>query len=84
MEGVKRVITTILVSLICGYGICGLLFLEKKADETVWNEGYCNCGGKWELNDIEHIKNGGDLYYYTCDNCNSLIRTHSHFRQKED
>ena len=74
---VKRIIITALASLIVGFGIAGAFALERLGDESVWNEGYCECGCEWKLLNIQHIKNGGDNYYYACDDCGDSIMTHS-------
>ena len=78
-DGWKKVVVAIIVALAIGFGISGLFALERKGDEIAWNNGYCECGTKWELVDIEHLKNSGELYYYGCDNCGTVIRTHSNF-----
>ena len=44
-----------------------------------WNNGHCECGTEWELVNIEHFRNSGELYYYDCNNCGTVIRTHSNF-----
>ena len=78
-DGWKKVVVAIIVSLAIGFGISGLFALERKGDEKVWNNGHCKCGTEWELVDVEHLRNSGDLYYYDCNNCGTMIRTHSYF-----
>lgn len=81
-KGLKKNIATIFIALAIGFGFSGLLTLEKKSDEMVWNNGHCECGTKWKLVNIEHLKNNsGELYYYNCDNCNIIIRLHSNFNK---
>lgn len=75
-----RVIAIILISSMVGCGIAGLFWLGHKFDEQSWNGGLCPCGEKWRLVNVEHKKNGGDLYYYTCDECNNTIRTNSNMK----
>lgn len=75
----KRVVACIIISLAIGFGISGLFMLERKGDEMSWNNGHCECGTEWELVDVEHLKNSGELYYYGCDNCGTVIKTHSNF-----
>ena len=78
-DGWKKVVVSIIFALAIGFGISGLFALERKGDEMVWNNGYCECGTEWELVNIEHLKNSGELYYYGCDGCGAVIRTHSNF-----
>lgn len=78
-DGWKKVVVAIIVALAIGFGISGLFALERKGDEMAWNNGHCECGTEWELVDVEHLKNSGELYYYGCDNCGAVIRTHSNF-----
>ena len=78
-SGCKKVIVATIISLVIGFGISGLFALERRGDEIAWNNGNCECGGEWHLFDIEHLKNSGKLYYYECENCFDVIRTHSRF-----
>ena len=80
-DGWKQVVVTIIVALAIGFGLSGLFALERKGDEMAWNGGHCECGAEWELVDIERLKNSGNLYYYGCDNCGDVIKTHSNFRK---
>ena len=75
----KKIIVAIIISLAVGFGISGLFALERKGDEMAWNGGHCGCNTEWELVNVEHLKNGGELYYYGCDNCGRIIKTHSNF-----
>lgn len=76
---IMNIIVTIILALIIGFGLTGLLFLEHKVDEQIFNGGYCQCGGDWELFDIEYRKNSGSLYYYKCNNCKEVIELHTNF-----
>lgn len=78
-DGWKKAVVAIIVSLAIGFGISGLFVLERKGDERAWNNGHCHCGTEWELINVEHLKNSGELYYYGCDDCGAMIRTHSNF-----
>lgn len=51
-----------------------------KANNEVWNDGKCKCGGNWEYKDsvsivvghkpvITHVR-----YIYECDNCHKVIK----------
>ena len=57
----------ILLAVLCCY-------CEGKSDEILWNEGHCQCGGEWHFSNAEHIRNGGDVYYYHCQECGDVIR----------
>ena len=75
----KRVVVTIIIALAIGFGIDGIITLEKKGDKKAWNNGHCECGTEWHLVNVEHLKNSVDSYYYSCDNCGNVIKTHSNF-----
>lgn len=74
-----RGIITIVIALIFGLSASGLMTLEKQGDQKAWNNGYCTCGTKWTLKNVEHIRNGGNRYYWYCNNCNAIIETHYNF-----
>jgi hypothetical protein len=80
-DGWKRNVITVILALVIGFTIGGLLTLEHIGDEEKWNNGYCACGGSWELFDIEKSRsNSSTKYYFTCDECQSLIQTNTYFR----
>ena len=74
-----KVVVAIILSILIGFGLSGLFALERKGDEMAWNGGHCECGTEWELVDVDHLKNSGELYYYDCNNRGKVIRTHSNF-----
>ena len=58
-----------------------ILFIEvSKADKKAWNNGFCECGGRWEYVDILHnvnyVKDYGyqnnKKYIYKCDKCGKM------------
>ena len=53
----------------------GLSCLEQSMDADTWNEGICWCGGEYEFSNAGHRKNGGNYYYYTCNECGRVIET---------
>ena len=64
--------------LIFGMFIGGVVWSVAN-DNTVWNDGYCTCGGKWEYVDTEKTVHGtdGDIhtttqYVYKCDGCGKM------------
>jgi hypothetical protein len=80
-RGWKKNLTTILLALAIGFGIGGLLTLDHIGDEQRWNNGHCTCGGEWELADVEKgYRNGSTTYYYSCEECNEVISTHTNFK----
>ena len=62
------VITLLIGALLFG-GIC----LDTKIDADVWNGGYCECGGQWELKGVSESRNGFVTKYYACDQCRHEI-----------
>ena len=49
---------------------------EVKQDEKEYNNGICSlCGGEYKFTSAVHYRNGGDRYYYTCDECGHTIET---------
>ncbi len=80
-DGWKRNIITVILAFAIGFSIGGLLTLEHITDEQTWNNGYCACGGEWELIDVEKgRRNSSTTYYYTCKECEHLISTHKNFK----
>ena len=76
-----RLTVTLIVASIIGTGIAGLFALETKMDEEQYNEGVCvYCDGNYKLTSVDHLKNGGELYYYSCNNCGDVIRTHRNMK----
>ena len=40
-----------------------------------WNDGICiECGGEYKLNSVSKSKSGIETKYYTCEDCDHLIR----------
>ena len=61
--------------------IAGLMYLglryEAERSKEAYNEGICKvCGGEYRFSSVTHIKNGGDRYYYTCEDCGHTIMTY--------
>lgn len=80
-DGIAKVIVSIIIALIIGFGVTGLLELEYHGDFKKWNNGTCTtCGTTFELFDIEHCENTGNTYYYKCEN-GHLIKTVNYFEK---
>ena len=49
-------------------------------DKQVYNNGKCECGGQYQLFDVEKDrKSSWTYYYYKCPNCSKTIETNSNF-----
>ena len=79
MKGFKKVFVIILTMVITGWLSSTMLCSEYNSDKEKWNNGYCECGGKWVFSNADHIKNGGTVYYWHCEKCNKIIELHSQF-----
>lgn len=75
----KKWIAIVLIAFTVGYGVAGLFTLEMKMDEEKWNNGYCECGGEWDLINATYVKRRGNIYYYECVKCNNVIDTETHY-----
>ena len=74
MEGIKQIITMILISGLIGAGSAFLLSTEHKAENKAWNNGICTeCSGGMELISVTATKSNNKTYYYKCDNCGNVI-----------
>ena len=51
----------------------GGIYLDASHDADVWNDGYCECGGHWELAGATRTKSGQTIKYYSCPNCYAEI-----------
>lgn len=78
-HGIGRAILTIVVAILMGLIFTYVGTNDIRQDTKNWNDGYCNnCGNSWTLLNVS--KNSGNTtYFYTCDNCGSLIETTQFF-----
>lgn len=51
----------------------GGIYLDAKIDANVWNNGQCECGGRWELRGISEGLSGSVTKYYVCPDCYTEI-----------
>ena len=79
MNGWKRVFTTLVIAICVGCGISAMFCAERKSDVKAWNNGVCKCGSAWEFSNVEHLRNGGNLYYWHCEDCGKIIELHTQF-----
>lgn len=70
------IITFVVVPLL---GII-LIILHTEWEHNYFGDGSCHVcrTGHYELFDIEHIKNSGELYYYRCNECHDVERYESY------
>ena len=82
-SGFRKTITKFIIgiplALLIGFGLIGLADFEYQQDVKYFNGGYCECGGEWDLFDVEYRKNSGSLYFYKCEECKNVIRLNSQF-----
>lgn len=75
----KTIIQTLGSCLLALAIMVGLVIIicagESAMDASVWNDGICQCGGEFEFSNATHRKNGGNFYYYICNNCGKVIET---------
>lgn len=72
----KRFIIIMLIfTILMGMLILGVGY-ETKLSQEKWNNGVCTeCGGKYRFSGATHLRNGGDYYYYSCEDCDHTIKT---------
>lgn len=63
-----------IIALVLGFA---LLFTFATLNVNKYNDGCCECGGHWELIDIERRSNDMPLYFYECNECDDLIQTYA-------
>ena len=49
--------------------IVGCSALCAIENQKVWNDGYCECGGKWKLVAVSDTDHSSRTKYYICDEC---------------
>ena len=71
----QSILITLALFAVAIVAVIGLGCLEQSMNADTWNEGICGCGGEYEFSNAGHRKNGGNYYYYTCNECGQLIET---------
>lgn len=79
LEGFKRVIATIILSILIGSAIGGFLTIDYTSDKKLWNDGYCECGGKWEIVNVAVRTRGSKIYVWKCNKCDKIIELDTKF-----
>lgn len=63
------------VGLIIAMAISGALTLDAWVKHEDWNNGICvECGGEYKFKSAAKARNGSETRYYTCEDCDHLIR----------
>ena len=79
-NGTTKTIVTIILAFAIGFGIGGFFILNDMAESKIYNNGvHTDCGGHWELFDIERTKSSTNFYYYQCDECDYVVRFEQQF-----
>lgn len=79
-NGTTKIIVTIILAFVIGFGIGGFFTLNDMAESKIYNDGvHIDCGGHWELFDIERTKSSTNFYYYQCDECDYVVRFEQQF-----
>ena len=69
MKEVLRCIIVVLILIAGAVGVLFGIFAEKKQADTLYNNGIClKCGTEFHLINVEHVHNGGNHYFYACEN----------------
>lgn len=76
MDGWKKIFTIIISIIITSGVFLSINYIEASSDKGKWNNGICDCGGKFEFSNAQHIRNGGTLYYWSCPDCHNVIELH--------
>lgn len=57
---------SVILATIFLVGCATLCAIENK---RVWNDGYCECGGRWKLVAVSDTDHSSRTKYYVCDEC---------------
>ena len=69
MKEALRCIVVILILIGFAVGMVFACIADKKEADALYNNGVCpKCGTAFHLVDVEHYRNGGDHYFFTCEN----------------
>ena len=79
MKGWKRGLATLVIAVCIGCGISAMFCAERNSDIKAWNNGFCECGNEWKFSNVDHLRNGGNLYYWYCEDCGKVIELHTQF-----
>ena len=82
----KKILTALKVPFIVALVIASVILTavwgtaqKRQTENELWNEGVCDCGGHYQLFDIERTRSD-EYYYYKCDKCNGIFKTTHYFK----
>lgn len=71
MKAFIKIAIVTLIMLALSFGLIQIYKANQEYQMSKWNNGVCrNCGiGNMVFTSATYIRNNGNEYYYTCDNC---------------
>ena len=79
---IRECIAEIIIATACVIVVVAFivgLVAGAKEEEKIWNDGYCECGGRWQyIETNQNIRAYGDSVYgetnylYECDRCGKM------------
>ena len=72
-EEIKFALILIIGFVVISFAIIFGAILSIKKDNQLWNNGYCECGGKYEYEQAIGTRYGTD-YIYKCTMCDKRIQ----------
>ena len=74
-------VATIIIDVVLIIGIIAVIIFAVKCnndqDKSLWNDGYCECGGHWKYEQAVGHRYSTS-YIYRCDKCGNLIEIHDY------
>ena len=68
-ETTKEIVIGSIIVILVAILITASAILCANENKKVWNNGYCECGGKWKLVAVSDTDRGSRTKYYVCDEC---------------
>mgnify|MGYP003300421139 CR=1 FL=1 len=68
-ETIKGKIIGSIVVILAAILITAIAMLSANESNKIWNDGYCECGGKWKLVAVCDSDHSSRTKYYICDEC---------------
>jgi len=72
MDDFEEVVAHIIAIFVLVVIVCILLGISSCSDTKSWNNGYCECGGKWKYQQAVGHRYSTS-YLYKCDKCGEMI-----------
>lgn len=71
-----RVLATLCIACVIGAVFGGMTALDEQTDQDLWNDGYCECGGEYQLVSVTQTKTANNkTFYWACNECGCTIQT---------